>query len=548
EQLKEMHLKNNTEIEKLKENDNEKSKRIQQLNVYKQIDNLQHESVKKDTQITELKNSIQQLERLVKSNNDEQCKQIEKINVKKKKKKKTFEIKHLKSEKELNEKNQNEEISKMDNNNLILKQQLDNLFIEIEQLKKEIKFKGNQAHEINNHNEDKKEHDSNYQILQSKSNLSYTFSFDLFRSSSKSLNTLTKHNSCIYNIDYSRFNGHQFICSGSNDKTVRVWDIDKNKQIRLFDGHLSEVYCVKFSPYHYQSHHYNVICSSSLDEDIRFWDFKNNQQLQLFRGHQYGVCGIEFSPFNGGRYLCSGSYDYTIRLWDVETSKALHIFKGHKRTVWCVDISPLQSNNKNDNNNNNNNNNNKMNNIGVIGGNGYTICSGSNDTTIRIWDIETAKQCIAFKGHKCHIKCVKYGSNELGINGGANTILSGSNDKSVRLWDIRSGQQIQVFNEHTDSVNCAEYSPFVVNNVEIGSNSNVICSGSDDNTIRFWDIRSNKNQLYVLNGNDEEHGGIKCLKFLSLKKKTKSNEQISNENCCVNLCYGSNIGLIHVWG
>ncbi|ETO36639.1 hypothetical protein RFI_00423, partial [Reticulomyxa filosa] len=170
-------------------------------------------------------------------------------------------------------------------------------------------------------------------------------------------------------------------------------------------------------------------------------------QLQIFNGHTSVVCDIEFSPFNRGRYLCSGSYDNTIRLWDVKTSKSLHVFNGHENSILCVDISPLQSSNKD--------NNNKMNNIGVIGGNGYTICSGSDDKTIRIWDIETTKQFNVFKGHKDAIRNLKYGSNEL-----LNTILSGSDDKSVRLWDIRSGEQIQVFNGHKHYVFAVEYSPF----------------------------------------------------------------------------------------
>ncbi|ETO36604.1 WD-40 repeat protein, partial [Reticulomyxa filosa] len=128
--------------------------------------------------------------------------------------------------------------------------------------------------------------------------------------------------------------------------------------------------------------------------------------------------------------------------------KSLHVFNEHQNAVQCVDISPLQNNNKN--------NNNKSNSIGVIGGNGYTICSGSWDRTIRIWDIETTKQLNVFKGHDSWIYSVKYGSNEL-----LNTILSGSRDESVRLWDIRSGKQIQVFNGHTSDVYAVEYSPFV---------------------------------------------------------------------------------------
>ncbi|ETO35128.1 WD-40 repeat protein, partial [Reticulomyxa filosa] len=368
-----------------------------------------------------------------------------------------------------------------------------------------------------------------YLFVYSNNTFKYLFIFstffllDTFHSSSRLLNTFNGHSDCVYNIDYSTFSDSQFICSGSKDKTVCVWDIDNKKQIQSFNGHSCAVGCVKFSPYHYHNYRSNVICSSSADKTIRFWDCDNYKQLQLFNEHTSCICGIELSPFNGGRYLCSGSRDKTIRLWDIETSKSLHVFNGHEKTVWCIDISPLQSNN--------NNNDNKSNNIGVIGGNGYTICSGSFDNTIRIWDIETTKQLILFKGHKYWIRSVKYGPNELG-----NTILSGSSDHSVRLWDIRSGQQIQVFNGHTSYVLSVEYSPFVVNNIKIGGNSNVICSGSRDNTIRFWDIRSNKDQLYSIKGGDEDNG-ITCFKFLYLKINRK-----------YNLCYGSLNGLIHIWG
>ncbi|ETO11649.1 G-protein beta WD-40 repeats containing protein, partial [Reticulomyxa filosa] len=182
----------------------------------------------------------------------------------------------------------------------------------------------NELNEKINDNDDKKEE---YKLSQS--NHLSIFNFDLFRSSSKLLNTFTGHTGRVYSIDYATFDGCQFICSGSEDKTIRLWDIDNNKHIQSFNGHSSYVYCVKFSHYHYHDNHRSVICSSSHDKTIRFWDIKENILFQIFNGHTQWVGGIEFSSFNGGRYLCSGSADKTIRLWDVKTSKSLQCFSGH---------------------------------------------------------------------------------------------------------------------------------------------------------------------------------------------------------------------------
>ncbi|ETO07805.1 G-protein beta WD-40 repeats containing protein [Reticulomyxa filosa] len=358
--------------------------------------------------------------------------------------------------------------------------------------------------------------------------------FDLFRSANP-LKRFFGHTKAVYSVDYLQVDNGKFLCSGSDDYTVRVWDVDTAKQLKIFNGHSNFVNCVKFSPYHQHTYHRSISCSASSDQTIRFWDFDSDRQIQLFNGHEKGVSSIQFSPFSGGRYLCSGSFDNTIRLWDVETSKSLQVLKGHTHSIWCVDISPSQSNN--------NAKDNKNASAGVIGGTGYTICSGCQDNTIYLWDIETAKRLIVFNGHENVVRDVKYSPYGSGINGGGNTICSASDDKTIRLWDIRSKKEIQVFKGHKQAIWAVEYPPFVIASRDkiAVSNANIICSGSGDKTIYFWDVRTAK-QLHGIKGNDLD-GGILCLRIPLIESKVKRNDDYDNI-----LCYGSNNGTICMWG
>ena len=59
------------------------------------------------------------------------------------------------------------------------------------------------------------------------------------------------------------------------------------------------------------------------------------------------------------------------------------------------------------------------------------------------------------------------------------TLASGSDDDTIRLWDVATGRPIgKPLTGHTDWVNSVAFSP----------DGKTLASGSADHTIRLWDI------------------------------------------------------------
>ena len=55
------------------------------------------------------------------------------------------------------------------------------------------------------------------------------------------------------------------------------------------------------------------IVSGSDDGTLRLWDLQGNPMGETFQGHQGSVLSVAFSP--AGDRIVSGSYDGTLRLW-----------------------------------------------------------------------------------------------------------------------------------------------------------------------------------------------------------------------------------------
>jgi WD40 repeat protein len=111
------------------------------------------------------------------------------------------------------------------------------------------------------------------------------------------------------------------IASGSDDKTVQIWDAKAGVHLSTLKGHSDWVRSVAFSP---DGSH---IASGSFDKTVRIWDAKTGVHLSTLKGHSDLVMSVVFSP--DGSHIVSGSKDKTVRIWNAKTGVHLSTLDRH---------------------------------------------------------------------------------------------------------------------------------------------------------------------------------------------------------------------------
>jgi WD40 repeat protein len=263
----------------------------------------------------------------------------------------------------------------------------------------------------------------------------------------------------------------------SADKTVRLWDVENERELRRFIGHSASVWSVAFTPDGTRA------LSGGADNTVRLWEVETGRELRRLAGHTGLVTALAVSA--DGKKALSGGYDHTLILWDLEngtelrrfedaaryinalvltgdarrafvaaenavllldlvTGKEVRSFDGHTDTVTCLAESMA----------------------------GRYLLTGSDDRSVRLWDAQSGRIMRSFTGHTSFVRSVAFSHD-------GKLALSGAADQTVRLWAVETGKELGRFAAHADTIAGVAFAP----------DGKASLSGSRDGSVRVWDLK-----------------------------------------------------------
>jgi WD40 repeat protein len=207
--------------------------------------------------------------------------------------------------------------------------------------------------------------------------------------------TLPGHGGAVLSLVISATPGKRFF-TGSMDGSIREFDLDMNRALKVIKGHTSWVNGLATDR---QS---TMLASASSDNSVQVRRLKDAEVIQTFRVKEGEIRSVAFSP--DGKLAAAGIRYGGVRVWNLNDQKEVASLKAHNGETWAVAFTP----------------------------DGKTLASGGGDWNkpgeVRLWNVDTWKERAKLQ-HSGEVLC-------LSISADGNYLAAGSWDRTVKVWKV----------------------------------------------------------------------------------------------------------------
>lgn len=217
------------------------------------------------------------------------------------------------------------------------------------------------------------------------------------------------------------------------------WDLEQNKVVRKYHGHLSGVYSIALHPT------LDLLITGSRDSTARVWDMRTKAEVHCLSGHSNIVSSIITQDYEP--QVITGSHDKMIKLWDIGTGRKIKSLTHHKKSIRAM----------------------------VHHHEDYSFCSGAGDK-LRQWALPDGEQMRKLEGHNTII-------NALAVNKD-NVLVSGGDNGSMYFWDWNSGYNFQQIQSKVQPGSLSSEAGIFA--AAFDQSSLRLITGECDKTIKIW--------------------------------------------------------------
>jgi WD40 repeat protein len=209
--------------------------------------------------------------------------------------------------------------------------------------------------------------------------------------------------------------GGKFIVSGSQDKTVKVWDGSSGLLLRSIKAHSAEVKWLAVTPDE------GFIISAGADKVVKKWDITTGRLVRTLSNN-----ASTSTISRDGRWLVTGN-DRAISITSIEDGATLRIIPSQVNVVGSVNFS-----------------------------NDGKLLSASWDGKIRLWGLKEGRLLRSIDAYDGRATAAAFTPDErYAVSGDQKDYGAANFDAKVKrplkLWDLSSGKLTKVFNgEHAD--------------------------------------------------------------------------------------------------